>query len=221
MIHTMLLLILYILSVTVLLITARLKPESLYRLHPILLLGLYSFIPAINLGLHMLRSKFWMVFEAMPLYFFILLIGLAGLILIMIIPARQLIHQNTLDLSSKAAREYLEILPKKMMAIEAQLSLGQLDQGRADQAKAQIQRQVDRLAANDGLGRLLYVLLKLHLLRLTLQIAGAIAINLWSADTSLLQTLTMTSSILITDSLLIFLPYLLLLSVIALLTRHS
>jgi flagellar biosynthesis component FlhA len=126
-----------------------------------------------------------------------------------------------LELSSKAAREHLERLPEKMMAIEAQLSHGKLDQGEADQAKARIHRQADRLAANDGLGRFLYALLKLHLLRLSLQTAGTITINAWPDGLSLWRMLTIASSLLIADGLFIVLPYLLLLSVIPLLGRQS
>lgn len=221
MIYTTILLGLYILPVLVLFATACLRPHRLYRLHPLLLAGLYSFVPALALGIQMLRVEFRAIITPMPLFFSGPLIGLAGFALITIVPARKWIRRSILELSMKTARGFLERLPGKMMEIETQLSLGKLDLNEADRLKALIQRQVDRLAANDGLGRLLYYLLKLHLLRLTLQVAGALAISAWSNGISIWRMLTIASSLIIVDGALILVPYLLLLAVTALHSRQS
>jgi flagellar biosynthesis component FlhA len=115
----------------------------------------------------------------------------------------------------------LDELPSKIMAIEAKVSEGSMKHAAADRCKFKIQRLLDLLAAIDGTGRLLYLLLKIHLLRLGLQILGSVAIYFWSNSALSWRILSICSSMIIVDGVLIFAPYMLLIVAIALLNRQS
>ncbi len=81
----------------------------------------------------------------------------------------------------------------------------------------QIQRECDRISAIDGIGRFLYLLLKIHLVRLGLQIVGAITIEALLTGVYGWYLLSIGSSLIIVDVALIIGPYLLLICAIALL----
>jgi hypothetical protein len=218
MIYTTIFLGIYILSVIVLVITARLQPNNIYRLHPIILVGLYSFVPALSLGHQMLTTNFLTIITPMPVWF---TGGLAGLVVIFAIPCRKWIRRNALDRPMQTARQSMDKLPGHMTALEAKVSDGSMKPDEADHCKFQLQRQMDRLAAIDGTGRFLYLLFKIHLLRLGLQIIGSVAIYFDSDGVLNWRLLSVCSSTFIVDVALIFVPYMLLIVAVTLLNRQT
>lgn len=101
------------------------------------------------------------------------------------------------------------------------MSNGSMKPDEADRCKFQLQRQMDRLAARDVTGRFLYLLFKIHLLRLGLQIIGSVAIYFESDGVLSWRILSVCSSIIIVDLVLVFGPYMLLIAAAALLNRQT
>lgn len=218
MISTTILLGIYILSVLMLFGIVLLKPINQYRLHPTILVGLYSFVPALSLGGQMLTTKFQAIITPMPVWF---TGALASLVLILIIPCRKWIRKNALERPMQSTRLGLDKLPGRIMAIEAKVSVGSMQPDEADRCKFKIQRQLDRLAAIDGTSRFLYLMIKIHLFRLGLQILGSVVIYFETVGALSWRILSICSSMIIVDVALILGPYMLLMVSIAFLDRQS
>jgi hypothetical protein len=218
MISTTILLGIYILSVLMLFGKALLKPINQYRLHPTILVGLYSFVPALSLGRQMLTTEFQAIITPVPVWF---TGDLASLTLILIIPCRKWIRKNALERPTQSARQGLDQLPGRIMAIEAKASEGSMEHDEADRCKFGIQRQLDRSTAIDGPGRFLYLMIKIHLFRLGLQILRSVVIYFETVGALSWHTLSICSSMIIVDVALILGPYMLLMTSIALLDGQS
>lgn len=95
------------------------------------------------------------------------------------------------------------------MAIEAEISRGTISVDDGNRRKQAIQREIDRVAAVDGVGRFLYLLFKIHLFGLGLQVLGAVAIDVWSGARVGWNTLNACSVMIIIDGACILGPYLL------------
>lgn len=178
MIYTPTLLGIYILSVLVIYGISRFMPHTLWRLHPILIVALFSFVPAVALGREMLlRTELWELVSAVPTW---LSAGLSVLFVVGIIPVRTWIRKEVLDRTAEASRQSLNGLPERMMVIDAAENRREISMVESTRRKTQVQRDVDRVAAIDGVGRFLYLLLKLHLVLVGLQIVGATVGIFWS-----------------------------------------
>jgi flagellar biosynthesis component FlhA len=180
MIYTLTLLGIYILSVLVIYGVSRFRPHTLWRLHPILIVALFSFVPAVALGREMLlRTELWEMVSAVPSW---LSIGLSALFVVGIIPVRRWIRKDVLDRTAEAARQFLNGLPERMMSIEAAESREEISAEEAAEQKTHVQRAADRVAAIHGVGRFLYWLLKLHFVRIAVQIGVGVVVNRWLQD---------------------------------------
>jgi type III secretion protein V len=200
--------------VVVLFVTARYRPDRLHRAHPILVVSLYSLVPALALGRQMLlRTEYWTTVAPMPVW---LSGGVAALVVIAIFLARPWVRRTALERPMHAAYEGLDDYPRRAMAIDAEVNRGSIEPVEAARRKSELQRRTDRLAAIEGSGRLLFTLLKIHLVRLGLQVAGAVAIGVWSEALSSPGILAVSSLLILVDGVLILGPYLLLIGVIAL-----
>tara|TARA_B100000614_G_scaffold188044_1_gene169026 strand:+ start:403 stop:1077 length:675 start_codon:yes stop_codon:yes gene_type:complete len=198
----------YILSVLVIYGIARRRPGTLWHLHPILIVALFSFVPAIALGREMfLRTELWDVVSAVPTWFSA---GLSVMFVVGIIPVRKWIRKNVLDRTSEASRQFLNGLPERMMAIDAAESRGEISMEEAAARKMQVQRAADRAAAIDGVGRFLYLLLKLHILWVGLQIAGAAFVDLWLKGLPVDRHLFHQATLVAVEGIMVFIPILLL-----------
>lgn len=96
------------------------------------------------------------------------------------------------------------------MSIEAAESRGDLSVEEATERKARVQLDADRIATDDGVGRLLYWMLKRHMVRIGVQVAIDSTIPLMSSgvwyENVFLSTLRWTGA----DGTLVFVPYLVL-----------
>lgn len=208
MIHTIVLLGIYFLSVTTIICIAQVRPRLLWRLHPIPVVALFSFVPAIALGLEIsLRTELWNLLSAVPVWFST---GLSVLFVVAVFPVRKWIQESVIERTAEAAREFLDQLPQRMMSIEAAESRSEISVEEATERKMQIHRDVDRMSAIDGTGRLLYLVLKLHLLRIGLQIVGGKIVGAWStsfeAQSGLAEVIRLTGI----DAVLLLLPIMIL-----------
>lgn len=132
-------------------------------------------MPAIALGREMLLgTELWELVSAVPTW---LSAGLSVRFVVGIIPVRKSIRKNVLDRTAEASRQFLNALPERMMSIDAAESRGEISMGEFAERKMQVQRDVDRAAAIHGVGRFLYLLLKLHLVTVGLQIAGTVMLG--------------------------------------------
>jgi type III secretory pathway component EscV len=214
MIHTAILLGIYILSVVALFVTARYRTDRLHRLHPILVVSLYSLVPALALGRQILLStEYWTTVAPIPVW---LSGGVAALVVIAIVLARPWIRSTALERPMDAAHEGLDDYPRRAMAIDEEVSRGSIKPDEGDRRKNELQRSTDRSAAIEGSGRILFTLLNIHLVRLGLQVAGTVAIGVWSEALSSPGILAVSSVLILVDGVLILGPYLLLFGVIAL-----
>jgi len=219
MIYTLTLLGIYILSVLVIYGVSRFRPHTLWRLHPIPIVALFSFVPAVALGREiLLRMELWEVVSTVPIW---LSAGLTVLLVVGIIPARRWIRKDVLDRTKDSARQFLDSLPERMMSVEAAECRREISMEEATERKTQVQRAADRVATIHGVGRFLNLLLKLHLVRMGLQILGAIAIDAWSEGAAGWQTLNACSTVVIIDGALILGPFLLLMGSLVLLRPNS
>lgn len=107
------------------------------------------------------------------------------------------------------------------MSIDAAVSRREISMEQSTERKTHVQRDVDRVAAIDGVERFLYSLLKLHLLRIGLQILGAIAIDAWSEGAVGWQAFNACSTMVIIDGTLILGPFLLLVGSLVLVRPNS
>lgn len=208
MIYAITLLGIYILSVLVIYFIARFRPHVLWRLHSVLFVALFSFVPAIALGREMLlRTELRELVSMAPTW---LSTGFAVLFVVGIIPLQRWIRTDVLDRTAGAARNSLDKLPEQMMTIEAAECRREISMEEATERKAQVQRGADRMAAIDGVGRVLYWLLKLHLVRLGIQFVGSVTTAIWLTTYSLQEATTTNLSLVAADAFMIIAPCLLL-----------
>ena len=218
MIYTLTLLGIYILSVLVIYGVSRFRPHTLWRLHPILIVALFSFVPAVALGRGMLlRTELWEMVSAVPSW---LSIGLSALFVVGIIPVRRWIRKDVLDRTAEAARQFLNGLPERMMSIEAAESRREISVEEAAARKTQVQRDVDWVSAIDAVGRFLYLLLKLHLVRIGFQILGGVAVAIWDNNIPVGQATLTYASLIGIDGSIILGPILVLLVVAGVIARE-
>lgn len=209
----------YLLSVGMLLIIARRHPDRLRKLNSFVWVGIYSFVPAIALGREILLSTGPSTLIAtVPTW---LSGGIAALTVMAILPVRTWIRRRNLERTGNAARQCMVHLPERMMEIEAETSRGAISVDDGNRRKQMIQREMDRAAAVDGVGRFLYLLLKIHLLRLGLQVLGAVAIDAWSEAGIGWHALDACSAMIIIDGACILEPFLLLMTSLTVLGRDS
>ncbi|MEX2443146.1 MAG: FHIPEP family type III secretion protein [Alkalispirochaeta sp.] len=212
MIYTLTLLGIYILSVLVIYGVSRFRPHTLWRLHPILIVALFSFVPAVALGREMLlRTELWKMVSVVPSW---LSIGLSALFVVGIIPVRSWIRKEVLERTAEGARQFLDSLPERMMSIEAAESREEISAEEAAEQKTHVQRAADRVAAIHGVGRLLYLLLKLHLVGTGIQAAGGVAIALREYGIPVGQAVLENSTTIAVGAVAIIGPLLVLLCVI-------
>ena len=193
------------LSVVSLAVTVRLNPERLQRLHPFLWISVFSFVPAVALGREfLLRSGLSTIIARVPAG---PTAGIAALFIIAIIPVRRWARKNILERTADAARQSLNELPRRVIAIEAAENRRDISMKEATERKAQIQRDLDRIAVMDALGRLFYLLLKVHILRISVQAAGIVAISHWRYAAPFEATLMLVLRWVGVDGMLIFVPF--------------
>lgn len=113
-------------------------------------------MPALALGREMLLgTRLSETFTAIPDW---VLLGLSGLFVVGVLPVRNWTRRDVLERSANAARRFLDKLPERVMSTEAAESRGDISLEEATERKIRIQRDADRLAAVDGVGRFLYLL---------------------------------------------------------------
>lgn len=209
----------YLLSVAALAVIARFRPDRLHRLHAFLWVGVFSFVPAIALAREILLSANSSTFITMvPTW---MTGGTAALAVIAAISIRKWIQSRILDRTAQAARQFLDELPKRVMRIEADVTRGVTALDDADRRKLRLQREMDRVAAIDGVARFLYLLLKIHFVRLGLQGLGAVAVDAWSEAGIGWYTLDVCSTMVIIEGACILGPHLLLMTALIALFRGS
>ena len=195
----------YALSVFSLAVTVRLNPDRLRRLHPFLWISVFSFVPAVALGREiLLRSGLSPIIARVPAG---PTAGVAALFIIAIIPVRRWVRKNILERTADAARQSLNELPRRVISIEAAENRRDISMEEATERKARIRRDLDRIAAIDALGRLFYLLLKIHILRMSLQAAGIVAISHWRYGSPPGVTLLSVLRWVGVDGMLIFVPF--------------
>lgn len=208
MMYTLILVVTHILSVVIICGIVRFRPSAMWRLYPIVAVGLFSFVPALALGREMfLGTDVSNLLSAVPIW---MPATIAVLFTSGIIPLRRWIRQDVLDRTAEFARRFLDELPGKVMAIEAAESRGDITIEDTSARRAQIQRDVDRIGAIDGCSRFLHVLLKIQMLRLVLQVVGGVVLGIWSKGLGVRESVVITGAAVGIDVLFIFLPYLLL-----------
>ena len=137
-------------------------------------------------------------------------VGLSVLFVVGIIPVRRWIRNDVLDRTAKASRKLLDSLPERMMWIEAAESRREISMEESTKRQTQVQRAADRVAAIDGVGRFLYLLLKLHLVRVGLQIAGTVMLGIIDHAAPVENILRSALGLVSVDALVIVVPYLIL-----------
>jgi len=209
MMSTVFLLGIYFVSVATVYGLARYKRRALGRLPPIVIVGLFSFVPGLALGRALiLRTDLWDLLSRAPTW---LSAGLSVLIIVGTIPARRGIRKNVLDRAADNARHFQDKLPERLLAIEAAENRGETTIEKASKRKTQILREADRKVAIDGVGRFLYVLLKLHLVRVSLQVLGVVAIALWEYGSPFSHAILEGSTMFAVDGVFVSGPYMIVL----------
>ncbi|MDA3949476.1 MAG: hypothetical protein PF508_09625 [Spirochaeta sp.] len=202
-----------------LVIIARRHPNRLRKLNSFVWIGIYSLVPAIALGRQILLSTGPSMLTTMvPTW---LSGGIAAFTVMAILPVRTWIRRRILERTAQGARQFLDSLPVRMMEIEAEISRGAISFVDGNRRKRLIQREMDRVAAVDGVGRFLYLLFKIHLFRQGLQVLGVVAIDAWSEAGVGWHTLDTGSTMVIIEGACILGPYLLLMATPIVLLRGS
>lgn len=155
----------------------------------------------------LLRTELWDVVSTVPMWFSV---GVSVLFVVGIIPVRKWIRKDVLEWTAEASRQFLNGLPERMMAIDAAASRREISMEESTERKTQVQRAADRVATTDGVGRFLYLLLKLHLVRVGLQIAGGTFVGLWLRRLPLDLHLFHQATLVAVEGIMVFIPVLLL-----------